>query len=273
MSVLIIVREIGRVADMDQDFAVFIEKVKTLAAIDLSLYKETQMKRRLTAFRDKKGYSSFIEFYRAMARDPNLLNEFLDRMTINVSEFWRNFRRWEILRDIFLPDLIRRSARLKCWSAACSTGEEPYTLAMILHQAGVLQSSSIIASDLDENVLESARHGLYHERSVREVPEEYLAQYLRKIDDHRWEVSDELRRSIRFMKHNLLADRFDTGYDLIICRNVTIYFTDEAKAELYQRFAHSLKPGGILFVGSTEQIFSPGRYGLESADTFFYRRV
>jgi len=258
---------------MDQDYLLFIEKVKSLASIDLSLYKEAQMKRRLTSFRDKKGYSTFFELFKAMAKDRALLDEFLDRMTINVSEFWRNFRRWEILRDVFIPELLRRNGKLRCWSAACSTGEEPYTLAMILHEKGVLHSSSILATDLDENVLEAAKKGIYHERSVREVPASYIQTYLRKMPDGRWEVSDELRRSVRFLKHNLLADRFETGYDLIICRNVTIYFTDEAKNRLYHQFSNSLRPGGILFVGSTEQIFSPGRYGLETADTFFYRRV
>jgi chemotaxis protein methyltransferase CheR len=258
---------------MDQDYLLFIEKVKSLASIDLSLYKEAQMKRRLTSFRDKKGYSTFFELFKAMAKDRALLDEFLDRMTINVSEFWRNFRRWEILRDVFIPELLRRNGKLRCWSAACSTGEEPYTLAMILHEKGVLHSSSILATDLDENVLEAAKKGIYHERSVREVPASYIQTYLRKMPDGRWEVSDELRRSVRFLKHNLLADRFETGYDLIICRNVTIYFTDEAKNRLYHQFSNSLRPGGILFVGSTEQIFSPGRYGLETADNFFYRRV
>ena len=258
---------------MDQDFAVFIEKVKSLAAIDLSMYKEAQMKRRLTAFRNKKGYSTFIGLYRAMTKDQKLLEEFLDRMTINVSEFWRNCKRWESLRDQFLKAMITPNPRLKCSSPACSTGEEPYTLAMILHDLGALRSSSILATDLDEKVLEAAKRGVYHERSVREVPEYYLQRYLKRLETNEWEIADELRRAVRFKKHNLLADRFESGYDLIICRNVTIYFTDEAKTMLYHRFAEALKPGGILFVGSTEQIFSPGQYGFETADTFFYRRV
>lgn len=258
---------------MDHDFLLFIDKVKSLLNIDLSLYKETQMKRRLTSFRNKKGFATFQQMYQAMSEDPVLQDEFLDRMTINVSEFWRNSRRWEILRDVFLPEMFSRSPRLKCWSAACSSGEEPYTLAMLLHEAGKLDSSTILATDLDENVLEAAKGAIYHERSMREVPERYVRTYFKQINENHWEFSEELRKSVRFMRHNLLADRFDTGYDLIICRNVTIYFTEEAKEMLYHKFSKSLKPGGILFVGSTEQIFSPGRYGLESADTFFYRRV
>ena len=88
-----------------------------------------------------------------------------------------------------------------------------------------------------------------------------------------YRVSEEIRKSIRFQQHNLLDDPFGGPFDLIICRNVMIYFTEEAKEVLYRKFASALKPGGILFVGSTEQIFSPGDYGLESADTFFYRRI
>ena len=222
----------GRLA-VDQDFALFIEKVRVHTGVDLSQYKETQMKRRLTAFRNKKGFRTFLEFYRAMASDTQLLNEFLDRMTINVSEFWRNYKRWEVLRDNFLGQMVRQQPRLKCWSAACSTGEEPYTLAMILHRMGALSRASILASDLDDNVLVAAQRAIYHERSVREVPEPYLRQYLKKIEGNFWTIADEIKGTVKFVKHNLLADPFDTGFDLIICRNVTIYFTDEAKSNLY----------------------------------------
>jgi len=86
-------------------------------------------------------------------------------------------------------------------------------------------------------------------------------------------VIDKLRKAVRFQKQNLLLDPFQSNYDLIVCRNVMIYFTDEAKKGLYHKFAQALKPGGMLFVGSTEQIFSPGQFGLEAADTFFYRRL
>lgn len=255
----------------DKDFLLFIKKVKDYTSIDLSQYKEAQMKRRLTTLRMKKGYSTFASFFEAMTKDKELFYEFLDRMTINVSEFWRNPNRWEVLEQKFLPDMLRKSRKVKCWSAACSTGEEPYTLAMILAELNA-QDSVVLATDIDEGALEKAKKAVYSDRSVRDVPAKYLQKYYRQ-ENLTYHIADSLRKSIRFQKQNLLVDTFDTGFDLIVCRNVMIYFTEEAKHLLYHKFANALKPGGILFVGSTEQIFSPAQYGLESAETFFYRKT
>jgi len=255
----------------DPDFAAFIQSFKKLTGIDLALYKEAQMKRRLTTLRQRRGHDSFGTYFQAVAKDKELLAELLDRMTINVSEFWRNPNRWEVLEQRFLPELLERSRRLKCWSAACSTGEEPYSLAMILASKGLLATSSIAATDIDDNALARAKTGLYHERSLKDVPKPYIDAYFRRSGET-YAVSDELKRAVTFAKGNLLTDSFDTGYDLIICRNVMIYFTEEAKTMLYRKFADALRPGGILFVGSTEQIFTPGQYGLSSADTFFYQK-
>lgn len=256
----------------DEDFVAFVAAIRKATSIDLSQYKETQMRRRLTTLRNKNGYADFASYFAAIMSDPRLRNEFLDRMTINVSEFWRNPNRWQTLMDRFLPDMLRRSPRLKVWSAACSTGEEPYTLAMILDTLGALDQATLLATDIDEGVLSKAKIGLYPERSVREVPKAMAARYLSGGGDA-YQVDERLRRAVRFQKQNLLFDSFQEGFDLIVCRNVMIYFTEEAKQQLYEKFARALKPGGILFVGSTEQIFSPGQYGLETADTFFYRRI
>jgi chemotaxis protein methyltransferase CheR len=200
-----------------------------------------------------------------------MMDEFLDRMTINVSEFWRNPNRWEMLEQRFLPDLLSGGNRISIWSAACSTGDEPYTTAMILDRMGALNRATITATDLDQNVLKKAQSGLYQDRSVRDVPKPYLSQYF-SYDGDIYSVDERIKRSIRFKQHNLLLDPYGGPYDLIICRNVMIYFTEEAKHQIYQRFSNALKPGGILFVGSTEQIFTPLQYGLETAETFFYRK-
>lgn len=255
----------------DKDFLLFIKKVKDYSAIDLSQYKEAQMKRRLTTLYTKKGFTSFASFFDAMVRNKELYYEFLDRMTINVSEFWRNPNRWEVLEKKFIPEMARASRRLKCWSAACSTGEEPYTLAMIMAELGVLDSSQLYATDIDEGALEKAKRAVYPDRSLRDVPPGYVKKYFQQ-KDLTFSVIETLKKHVRFSKQNLLHDPFDSLFDLIICRNVMIYFTEEAKHVLYHKFARALKPGGLLFVGSTEQIFSPGQYELETADTFIYRK-
>ncbi|MEK3881450.1 protein-glutamate O-methyltransferase CheR [Paenibacillus sp. PL2-23] len=256
----------------DLDFSQFIARIKGKTNIDLSQYKEAQMKRRLTTLRMKNGFSTFEQYYAAIEQNKTLLNEFLDRMTINVSEFWRNPTRWEVLRSRFLPEMLAANARVKIWSAACSTGEEPYTLAMILSELNAQGKASLLATDLDNGVLEKAREGSYLERSLRDVPAECRTKYFQPSEGA-YLVSDTLKKMVQFKQGNLLHDPFDKGFDLIVCRNVMIYFTEEAKHGLYHKFAGALKPGGILFVGSTEQIFSPSQYGFETADTFFYRKV
>lgn len=261
-----------REGEYDPDFTAFVAGFKGLTGIDLALYKEAQMKRRLTTLRQRRGYDTFASYFQVVQRDKELLAELLDRMTINVSEFWRNPNRWEVLEGRFLPELLQRSRRIKCWSAACSTGEEPYSLAMILARQGALGDARLVATDIDDNALAKAKLGVYHERSLKDVPKAYIDAYFRK-EGESYYVADELKRGVAFAKGNLLTDPFDGGFDLIICRNVMIYFTEEAKALLYRKFSDALRPGGILFVGSTEQIFSPGQYGLASADTFFYRKT
>ncbi|GLX68975.1 CheR family methyltransferase [Paenibacillus glycanilyticus] len=256
----------------DLDFNLFIQRMKAKTNIDLSQYKEAQMKRRLTTLREKHGHETFEAYWRAIEHNRSLLTEFLDRMTINVSEFWRNPNRWEVLQSRFLPEMMGRSDKLKVWSAACSTGEEPYTIAMIMSELGALHKASITATDLDAVVLDKAKEGLYLERALRDVPAAYRQKYFQQ-EHGMFAVTDKLKNAISFKQQNLLHDAFDHSYDLIICRNVMIYFTEEAKHLLYQKFAQALRPGGLLFVGSTEQIFSPSQYGFESADTFFYRRI
>ncbi len=261
--------ETGRV-EMDT-YSVFTTKWKQLTGVDLTLYKEAQMKRRLTSLYEKKGFQSFKDFAAALEEDQALLNETLDRMTINVSEFYRNYKRWEVLETAILP-LIKTSRPLKIWSAACSTGEEPYTLAMLLDQQKGLPGYQILATDIDEKALEKAKKGVYQERSLQEVPLSVKDRYFTQNANRSYEVKPEIKKNITFKKHNLLADRYEQDFDLIVCRNVFIYFTESAKEELYLKMAHSLKKNGVLFVGSTEQIFNPEKFGLVPADTFFYQK-
>ncbi|MGN4125769.1 CheR family methyltransferase [Lysinibacillus sphaericus] len=253
------------------DYELFVEGIKRKTGIDLALYKEAQMKRRLTSLYEKKGYRNFVDFLKALEQDRDLMNEFLDRMTINVSEFYRNSKRWEVLQKKIFPKLLQTNKRLKIWSAACSTGEEPYSLAMVLSQLVPLSQIQITATDLDENVIQKAKLGVYPERSLAEVPKDIQAKYFEQ-EGNFYRVKDDIKRCVTFKKHNLLKDNYDSNYDLIVCRNVMIYFTEEAKDQIYTNFSKALRKDGILFVGSTEQIFNPSRYDFEVEDTFFYRK-
>jgi chemotaxis protein methyltransferase CheR len=256
---------------MPQDYHDFIINIKKKTGIDLSLYKEAQMKRRLTSLYEKRGFHSFSEYFTQLTTDSKLFDEFLDRMTINVSEFYRNSKRWEVLQEKIIPKLLSQNKRLKIWSAACSTGEEPYTIAMVLSKFMPLSNISILATDLDVNAIARAKVGTYPERSLQEVPPAVKEKFFTK-EGMFYKVDDAIKKTVTFKKQNLLADPFDNNFDLIVCRNVLIYFTEDAKNIVYNKFSQALKPGGILFVGSTEQIFNPTTYQLETEDTFFYRK-
>ncbi len=257
---------------MLSNYETFIKNIKVKTGIDLSLYKEAQMKRRLTSHYEKRGFKNFDDYYNAINKDKSLLDEFLDRMTINVSEFYRNAQRWDVLEKKIFPQLLERNRKLKVWSAACSTGEEPYSLAMVLSTYLPLNEITIHATDLDMGVIDRAKVGLYPERALKEVPLPIKNKYFIN-EGNFYQVKDEVKRTVNFKQQNLLEDKYDSGFDLIVCRNVMIYFTEEAKDQIYMNFSKALKPGGILFVGSTEQIFNPAKYGFESEDTFFYKKI
>lgn len=256
------------------DYNIFVTKVNQLVDLDLSLYKEAQMKRRLTSLRNKRGYSNFDSYFKAIQTDEDLLEEFVDRITINVSEFYRNPRRWKVLRDKVFPKLIKENPRkrLHIWSAACSTGEEPYSLAIMLTEHFRHIDYTITATDIDDKVLERARQGIYGEQALKDLPPKKKSTYF-TFKNNKYYVNDELKKNITFKKHNLLKETYPQNIDLIVCRNVLIYFTDEAKEYIYTHLSKSLASKGILFVGSTEQIFNPNSYNLELFDTFFYEKI
>lgn len=253
------------------DYDGFIEKFRAATGIDLNSYKRPQMERRLTTLRNKRGFDRFSDYLAAALRDRTLLDELLDRMTINVSEFFRNRPRWDALQSR-IPALAPNRG-LRAWSAACSTGEEPYTLLLLAAGMGRLEGIEAWATDIDERALATAREGVYRDESLAGVPAGLRSRYFRPAGAETSQIVPEIRDRVRFEKQNLLTDAFGVGWDLIICRNVLIYFTDSAKDLLYRKFAAALRPGGILFIGSTEQVFRPDQYGLRPLEAFFYERA
>lgn len=217
----------------------------------------------------QQGNQSLGEFFEWISSTPKNTEWFLDRLAINVSELFRNPEKWSEMEKEILPLLLKSNSRLKIWSAGCSYGAEAYTLAMILDKK-FSGSHRIIGSDIDTAALNQAKEGRFSTNDLRCVPSEYKS-YL-KPEGNEWVADPSLRKYLTFQKGNLLGDRFDTGFDLIMCRNVVIYFTEEAKDELYEKFFRSLKPGGILFVGSTERIARSEDIGYKTAKPFYYQK-
>jgi len=257
------------------DYEAFKKKVFQLTKIDLSCYKERQMKRRIDSLITKAKIKNYNDYVEALKRDKALLEEFVAYLTINVSEFYRNPEQWRLLEGKILPHLFSKfgSNSLKVWSAACSTGDEPYTLAMVLGKSVPMNRLQIIATDIDKQVLEKAQLGIYDIKSLKGLPDEFKRRYFHKLDTHRFQINDEVKKCVKFSQHNLLKDPYPDRCDLIVCRNVMIYFTEEAKAGIYKKFNAALKKDGILFVGSTEQIIAPANYNFATFQSFFYRKM
>ncbi|MCF0126978.1 MAG: protein-glutamate O-methyltransferase CheR, partial [Pseudobutyrivibrio sp.] len=185
---------------------------------------------------------------------------------------YRNPDQWQLMDKEFIPELISKFGQnLKIWSAACSTGDEPYSLVMALSRHLPLSKIKITATDIDKTVIAAAKAGLYSEKSIANVPEDLKKKYFTQVGKS-YQISEEIKKCVEFKQANLLADPYPQNYDFIICRNVLIYFTDEAKTEVYAKFANSLKPGGILFIGSTEQVLEYKELGYKRRYSFYYEK-
>lgn len=251
------------------EWADFYAQFKRKSGLDLDLYKANQLQRRIVSMATQHGCKSLMEFYAWVAASSANVEWFLDRLAINVSELFRNPEKWLEMEREILPILLAKNPRLKIWSAGCSYGAEAHTLAMILDKKYSGQHR-IIGSDIDTAALNQAKSGTFSRNDLRCVPKEYR-EYLTESGSE-YVADARLKKYLAFQKGNLLGDRFDSGFDLIMCRNVVIYFTEEAKDELYQKFFRSLKPGGILFVGSTERITRSGEIGFTTAKPFYYQK-
>lgn len=257
---------------METGYEKFKDDVFALTKIDLDAYKERQMKRRIDTLIGKNNIKTYDEYVRAIKADSKMFDEFVNYLTINVSEFYRNPEQWELLDKEVFPKLIEMFGKnLKIWSAACSTGDEPYSLVMALSKFIPLNQIKIIATDIDQQVLHKAQVGLYNSKSVAGVPKEFLDKYFTKIGQS-YQISDEIKKRVEFKQHNLLKDSYPTGCNLIVCRNVLIYFTEEAKEDIYKKFNSALVKDGILFIGSTEQIMQYKELGFGRYKSFFYTK-
>jgi len=254
------------------DYEVFKKNIYTLTKIDLSAYKEKQMRRRIETLIGKNKITSFDDYVALIKKDKEKFEEFVNFLTINVSEFYRNTDQWELLDKKVIPALIGKFGKnLKIWSAACSTGDEPYSLVMALSRHLPLNQIKIFATDIDKQVIAQAKTGLYSEKSIAGVPADLKKKYFTKVGNS-YQISEEIKSRVEFKEHNLLKDAYPARCNLIVCRNVLIYFTEEAKDEVYKKFNDALVTDGYLFIGSTEQIMNYKEIGYKRESSFFFTK-
>jgi chemotaxis protein methyltransferase CheR len=255
----------------EQEFARFTQQLKHEHGLDLSLYKETQIKRRLLSYMQRYSIADaggLTQYITSQEKRSHLV-DFLD---INVSEFFRNPELFIYLEQEVFSRLTAKQKSLRVWSAGCSIGAEPYSLAIALREAQVTHERAIWATDLDAGALHQAAQGLYSPADVRNVGDSRRNSYF-DLENGSYRVKPQLKSMIEFARHDLLRDVIPRRFDLVVCRNVAIYFTEEAKLAMLERFSHCLLPGGVLFTGATESYPSHRAFGLRRIHSCFYEKV
>jgi chemotaxis protein methyltransferase CheR len=246
-----------------EEFQRFRTLIYDESGISLSEQKKSLLASRLSKRLRDLDLATFSEYYAKVTQDPTQeeFTRLLDLISTNKTDFFREPKHFDFLRERILPELDS-AKRIRIWSSACSTGEEPYTIAMTVYEAvqnPELWDLKILASDLSTRVLAKAASGMYDEDRFRDVPSEFIKRhFLRGRGDLTgvFKAKPHLAAAITFRRLNLMDDRFPikNPLDLIFCRNVMIYFDRPTQETLINKFHRYLKPGGYLFIGHSESL-------------------
>jgi len=282
---------------LDLEYEWFKKKIQGLAGIDLSDYRPEQMKRLVKKIMDSWGARSYVDLYRKLEADPARVQDFKAQVTINVSYLFRDMSRWRHLEELLReqvrekpPDKTSGAAGIRAWSAGCSIGAEPYSLAILLEEFASEPgfpgfSYRIFCSDIDPDMIRRGMDGVFTDKELKETPEEYVKKYFNPIERPAlpwsqkstarefFRVVPPIRANLRFRNENIVDSTYEEAFDLVVCRNVMIYFNDDVKKGLFRNFNRAVTDGGLLFIGATEVIFNPVDFGFEGAAPGIYRKV
>jgi chemotaxis protein methyltransferase CheR len=240
------------------DFGLLKRFIEHTLGIQCSNYKEDYIKRRLLSRMRSTNSSTYQDYLKYLKTNPPELEALRNALTINVTEFFRDNDVYELIRKEIFPALIKQKKRLRIWCAGCSTGEEPYSLAMILSEIMVQNpgiSAQIFATDIDQVVLAKAREGIYTPKSLVKLSESQIRRHFTKLPDGNFQVNPQLKKLIRFSPHDLMRGvPVAQWLDLITCRNVTIYFNEQQKDSLVRMFYDALGSKGFYIMGKTEYL-------------------
>lgn len=247
--------------------------LRSLLGVNLDHYKDQQVRRRLDSWLARSGAVSWADYLRRVRSEPAEQLRFRNYLTINVSSFFRDAERWKYLAENVLPTLLQTSSSLKVWSAGCSIGPEPYSLAMLLGEQAPLRTHKILATDLDRGALAKAKaRGPYNAQEVAAVASRFIGKYFESAAAPFF-IKEKLAARVQFKEINLVDEEYERGFDLILCRNVVIYFTPEAKDVVFRKLIGALRPGGVLFIGGTEMVPLTQKSLVELITFSFYRKL
>jgi chemotaxis protein methyltransferase CheR len=248
----------------DKEFIQLVEYVKSNYGINLT-HKRTLVVGRLQNYLTQKGIKSFTEYYKLLISDTsgNSASELVNKLTTNHTFFAREVQHFDFFKDKALPDLVKQCEKnrdLRIWSAGCSSGEEPYTLAMLIAdyfgENRAMWDTKVLATDISTKVLNIAKAGIYQNEQLDSLPENWRRNYFKKLDKEKSSVADNIKSEVVFRIFNLMNEAFPfkKKFHVIFCRNVMIYFDSNTKTELVNKFYENTEHGGYLFIGHSESI-------------------
>jgi chemotaxis protein methyltransferase CheR len=261
-----------KVIVLDQDEVVWRPFQRTFlkaTGLDLSAYRSAQIRRRVESVAAAAN-ESMDSLEERLESGPVLASVALHQIAIHTTQLFRDPDCWIDLRDNIVPEMIADGNELNIWCGACANGAEAYSLASLLVQQKV--SGTILATDIDSIILENAVRGRFTHAQARNAQALLAAQHFEPRGDG-YLASPKLGRRIAFHRQDLLGEPPAFDFDLICCRNIAIYLRESACDKLYENLWRALRPGGYLFVGATERLFTPSDYGFQSISPCFYRKL
>jgi chemotaxis methyl-accepting protein methylase len=247
----------------DKNFHALLEKIHAEHGVDLTQYREKCLGRRIYSRLRATGVKSIEEYMHYLDQNPEEYHQLMDAVTINVTQFFRNAEVFEAIRKKVFPELIERKRKegkkiIRLWSAGCASGEEPYTLGILLYEYLGDQINDfnikIYGTDIDKKILAAAVEGRYEAAALTEVPPRLIQKYF-YFDRGKYVISDKMRLVTKFLHHDLVKSDPINHVDLILCRNVVIYFSRELTHKVYASFYQSLNANGYLILGKVEALW------------------
>lgn len=246
-----------------EGFNKILDFINQKRGIDLRSYRQNFVFRHLRSCVADSGAKTYQEYISYLKQEPGGIDCLLDALSINVTHFFRDREVWDAFRGKVLPELLKRKSStdqglIRVWSAACASGQEPYSLAIMFNEAVGADSRYLIkiwASDVDDDALQRARAGEYDARDFRETDKKLLEKYFEPVYNGRYAVKEEIKKMVRFEKHNLITLPALKFMDVIFCRNVMIYFKREQQELLLNKFFGSMNTDGYLVIAKVETVW------------------
>lgn len=271
----------NRIEITDEELISVTTAIKTRYGIDFTSYEKKSLKRGFARLIARNDLGSMVGLWSKILRDKEFLIKYIDDLLVNLTELFRNPEIWLKIKDDLLEKLAGKPV-INIWHAGCSTGEEIYTMAIVLKEQGLLYKSKALASDLSTTALEAARLGTYSKILWKKYSASYYNYYPKGNPEHHFTVNENdivvnerLKNHVKFLRHNLVQDKMDRKFNIIFCRNVMIYFDETLKMKVLKLFYDSLEDDGFFVIGYYDMLPEASKelFVLYDATTRIYQKT